>query len=967
MIAAGGTLSPEPNQIDPPQSVAKPATTDPQGRGLLGTRRLVRGRAKSPAGMAMSSGDVGRPLVGRRNEGEALHRFIEGAREGQPRVLVLRGEAGVGKSALLGYLADRVPGWHVASAAGVEAEMGLAYGALHQLCAPMLDRLDELPVPQRDALATVFGLNAGRPPDPFLVGLATLKLFASVAQRQPLVCFVDDAQWLDQPSAQVLGFVARRVLAEPVAIVCAARTGSGDDVLGGLPELHVRGLADSDARALLLDNVHGPLDAAVCEQIVTESHGNPLALLKLGRTWNAADLAGGFGLPGNEPVASKIERAYARRLSQLPSDSQLLVLAAAAEPLGNPALLHRVAGILGIRMVSANPAVDAGLLRVGARVRFAHPLVRSVAYRRATADDRQRVHRALADVTDGEAGPDRRAWHRAHASAGPDEEIAAELERSAGRAYARGGVAAVAAFLRRAAELTIEPSRRAERALAAAQASLQAGAFRTALASVAGAESGPLDEFHHAKADLVRAHVAFASDLGSDAPLLLLEAARRLEPFDVAGARATYLAAWGAASIAEPDVRLEICRAVQSLAPIDGSPRPVDLVLEGLVLLATEGHDAAVSTLRRAAHELADIPIDDALQWGWMATEPSGLVWDIEGMLDISARHVQLARDAGALAHLPLHLAQLAIATAWLGDFRAAASLVAERDSVTAAIGSQISPYPALRLAALQGNEAECSTLIAAVFEQAKHRGQGTAVIHAHWAAAVLYNGLARYEQAASAARHATTTSLGPSLTAPCAMWTLPELVEAAAHAGDGDLARSALERLEEAALPCGNDVALGLVARCRALLQAGAAAEELHREALDRLSRTRLRPELARAQLAYGEWLRREGRRVDAREQLRAAHGMLAAIGMTAFAERARHELLATGEKAPRRTDEPPDQFTPQERLIARLARDGLSNPEIGAQLFVSVRTIEWHLRHVYAKLGISSRKQLRTVLVSD
>lgn len=959
-------------QIDLLQSLFKPAAIDANGQALLPTHKSVRGGARAGAPMAMSNGETAPALVGRQSEGKALHRLLDSVREAQSRVLVVRGEAGVGKSALLEYLVETAAGCRVARAAGVESEMELAYAGLHQLCAGLLDLEERLPPPQREALATVFGLDAGPAPDPFLVGLATLTLFAALAERRPLVCVVDDAQWLDQASAQVLGFVARRVFDERIAIVCAVRTGSGDDVLGEFPQLHIRGLVDSDARALLLDEVHGPLDAAICEQIVTESHGNPLALLELPRRWNAADLAGGFGLPGSGPVAGKIERSYAQRLLKLPTDAQLLVLAAAAEPLGDPALLDRVAGVLGLRMASANPAVDAGLLRVGARVTFAHPLARSVAYRIATADDRQRVHRALAEAaTDGEADPDRRAWHRGHASAGPDEQVAAELDRSAGRAQARGGIAAAAAFLQRAAELTVEPTRRTERALAAAQASLQAGAFRTALGSVAEAESGPLDEFQFARAALVRARVAFASDLGSDAPPLLLEAARRLEPFDLESARATYLVAWGAAGIAghlvDGALRPELCRAVQALPSSDGNPRPVDLLLEGLALLATDGHNAAAASLQRAAKELIDIPVDDALQWGWIATDASGLMWDIEGMREISARQVRLIRLAGALAELPLHLWQLGVATAWVGDFMGAASLVAESDSVAAATGSQIAPYLALRLAALRGNEAECSALIATALEHANALGQGTAVVHAHWAAAVLHNGLARYEQAASAAQHATTTTPGPSLTTPCGMWTLPELVEAAARSGDPELARRAFKRLEETTAPCGNDIALGIEARCGALLLEGAAAEKLYRDALERLSRTQLRPELARAHLVYGEWLRREGRRVDARAQLHSAYDMLAAIGMTAFAERARRELLATGDKAPRRAHETRDLFTPQERQIARLARDGMSNPEIGAQLFISARTIEWHLRHVYAKLGIRSRKQLRTVLPSD
>src|SRR5215467_5955956 len=484
-------------------------------------------------------------LLGRRSEREALDRLLADALAGRSRVTVLRGEAGAGKSALLGYLSDQLAGWQVARAAGVESEMELAYAGLHQLCGPMLEYLGRLPVPQRDALATVFGRSAGAAPGRFLVGLATLTLFAEVAEQQPLVCIVDDAQWLDHASAQVLEFVARRLLAEPIAVVCAARTGAGDDVLAGLPVLPVRALGDSDARALLLANVPGPLDAAVCAQIITESHGNPLALLELPRTWNVADLAGGFGLPSRQPVAGRIEQSYVRRLRLLPSDTQLLVLTAAAEPLGDLVLLHRAAGALGIDIAAAGPARDGGLLKVGGRVEFTHPLVRSAAYRSAATDDRHRVHRALADATVAETDPDRRAWHRARATPGPDEEIAAELERSAGRAQARGGVAAAAAFLQRSVELTVDPARRAERALAAAEAGFQAGAFDAALQLAAKADTGQLDGLQRARAGLLRGRVAFASGHGGDAASrLLLNAARQLEPYDLDLARETYLTAW---------------------------------------------------------------------------------------------------------------------------------------------------------------------------------------------------------------------------------------------------------------------------------------------------------------------------------------------------------------------------------------------------------------------------------------
>jgi DNA-binding NarL/FixJ family response regulator len=843
--------------------------------------------------------------------------------------------------------------------------MELAYSGLHQLCAPMLDRLDRLPDPQRDALATVFGLSARPAPDRFLVGLATLTLFAEVAEQRPLACIVDDAQWLDQASAQVLGFVARRVHAERIAIVCAARTTGADGVLAGLPELVITGLGEADARELLLASVIGPLDADVRDQIVSESHGNPLALLELPRTWSTpADFAGGFGVPGGQPVAGKIEHSYVRRLRELPSATQLVTVAAAAEPLGDPVLLHRAAEILGVGLAAVQPAVDAGLLTVGSRVEFAHPLVRSAAYRSAPTEQRQQVHRALADATDAERDPDRRAWHRAQAAAGPSDVVADELQRSAGRAQARGGFAAAAAFLQRAAALTADPTQRVERALVAAQANLQAGAFDAALGLLATAEAGALDAFQRARVTLLRAQVAFASGFASDAPALLMVAAKGMEPFDLAVARETYLTAWGAAEMAGSlgeGILMDICRAVQALPSADGE-QAMDLLLDGLALLITDGHAAAAPILQRAAHALTSITLDDVLRWGWVATFASCLVWDIDRFHASSARHVQLVRDAGAVAQLPLHLWQLAVFNMWTGDLAGAASLAAESASVAAATGSHIPPYTLLRLRALQGSEEQLAALQAGPTERAAARGQGITTSR-RWASAVLWNGLGRYEEAMRAAEEAAADPV----TRRPAMWALPELVEAAARSGHRAAAQHALERLVATTQPCDTDFARGIEARCQALVSDGAAAEALYREAIERLSRTRLRPELARSHLVYGEWLRREGRRVDAREQLRRAHEMLVSIGMEAFAERARRELLATGEKVRKRTDDSRNQLTPQEDQIARLARDGLSNPEIGAQLFISARTVEWHLRKVFTKLDITSRRQLAAALPKD
>ena len=660
---------------------------------------------------------------------------------------MVRGEAGVGKTALLDYLAEQATGSRVAYASGVEAEMELAYAGAHQLLTPMLDRLERLPGPQGEALATAFGLSAGPPPDRFLVGLATLSLLADAAAEHPLLCLVDDAQWLDRASAQVLGFVARRLVAESVALVFAARVPS--DELAGLPELLVEGLPEAEARALLVAALTGPLDAPVRDRLVAETAGNPLALLELPRGLTPAELAGGFALPDAMPLSGRIEESFRRRVEALPGETRSLLLVAAADPVGDPVLVWRAAEQLGIRAEAAPPAAAAGLLEVGTRVLFRHPLVRSAAYRSASLQERQEVHRALAEGTDPARDPDRRAWHRAQATPGPDEDVAAELERSADRAQARGGVAAAAAFLQRAVVLTLDPVRRAERALAAAQASLQAGAFDAALGLLATAEAGALDEFQRARVDLLRGHVAFASGRSSDAPRLLLNAARRLEPFNMELARETYLTAWGAAvtagHLAGGDVLLEICRAVRALPRPSDTPLPLDLLLDGLALLETEGRAAATPMLQLATKAVADIPVEDVLRWGWVAPAASTAVWDEESLLAIATRQVQLVRDAGALAELPIYLGSLGIARAWIGDFADAALIIAESASVAAATGSRFAPFAALRFRALQGREADASALIASAIEQAAAGGQGMAATQAYWAAAVLYNGLGRY------------------------------------------------------------------------------------------------------------------------------------------------------------------------------------------------------------------------------
>jgi DNA-binding CsgD family transcriptional regulator len=875
--------------------------------------------------------------------------------------LVVRGEAGIGKTALLEFLIGLASDLTVLRAVGVESEMELAYASLHQLCAPLLGRLEGLPAPQRQGLEIVFGLSAGAAPDRFLVGLGVLTLLSEAAEERPLLCVVDDAQWLDRESALTLAFVARRLLAERVGIVFAARESS--EALEHLPELELPGLRNGDARALLRSVVPFRLDERVRDRIVTETRGNPLALLELPRGLTATELAGGFGLLGTHALTGRIEQSFIRRFEALPEETRRLLLVAAAEPTGDPLLLWRAAERLGLGPTAAGAAQADDLLMIDQGVTFRHPLVRSAIYRSSSAEDRRAVHLALAEVTDRDADPDRRAWHVSAAVVGPDEAVAAELERSAERAKARGGFAAAAAFLQRAVALSRDPAARADRALAAAEASTHAGAFETALRLLAAAESGPVDEFRQAKADVLRGQVAFGSG-HPDAPTLLLLGAKRIQPLDLGVARETYALAWGAAGIrahpSDRDTLGDISRHVQTLPLPTGPPDPLALLLAGLATLVIDGPTAALGQLRRAATALTSDVGDDVVRSTWGATPAVVALWDAEWLLAIAARQVQLARDIGALDRLPIHLSILCVPMAMTGDLVRASSLAAEIDSVTAATGRPPLRAVAGLVAALRGSDAATA---AADRVQARARAAGSASAFAHWPAAIVYNGLARFDEALSAARDATTT---PTYLWP-SMLSLPELVEAAARTRAGGIASDALERLAAATQPSGTDWALGVEARCRALVAEGAEAERLYEEAIERLARTKMRPELARARLLYGEWLRREGRRVDARVQLRIAHEQFISIGMEAFAERTRRELVATGEHVHKRTVETRDDLTAQERQVALLARDGMSNIDIGARLFLSQHTVAYHLRKVFSKLGISSRRELATALPSS
>jgi DNA-binding CsgD family transcriptional regulator len=906
---------------------------------------------------------AGHALHGRDDECDVLDRLLNDVRAGQSQVLVLRGEAGVGKSTLLEYVEQGASGCRVARAAGVEYEMELAYAGLHQLCAPALGLRERLPEPQRDALETAFGLSAKPPPDRFVVGLAVLGLLSEAADEQPLVCVVDDAHWLDKASAQTIAFVARRLLAESVALVFAVREPSETRELDGLPELRLGGLGASDSRALLDSVWPGRLDEAVRNRVVAEARGNPLALLELPRALTPAQLAGGFGLPHGTPVAGRIEQSFLRRLESLPDDTRRLLLTAAAEPVGDATLLWRAADRLGLGPDAAGPAQTEGLIDFGALVRFRHPLVRSAVYQAAPVQDRRAVHLALADATDRELDPDRRAWHRAHAASGLDETLADELERSAGRAQARGGIAAAAAFLERAAELTPDPARRGRRALAAAQAKFESGAAEPAQELLAAAERCPLGGLERARLARLRAQIAFALRRGSNAPPLLLGAAEQLEPLDAGLAREAYLDALGAAIFAG---RLnghvgpqDVAAAARSGPPGREPPRSTDLLLDGLATRYTDGYVAGVVPLRRALSAFGqgsrDDEEEDLRRWFWLPWLVAGDLWDDELWDGLSTRAVRMARNTGALNVLPLALTYRAAVHLHAGEFPAASALIEEADAITEATGNAPVKYWSLVLTAWRGVEADALDLLRWGLENTTERGEGRGIGGWGYATAVLYNGLGRYDAALAGARAGCEyDDLGVF------GFCLVELVEAAARNGAHEEAAAALRQLEERTDAAGTNWALGAQAWARALLADDETAEPLYREALERLEHTRVGVHLARAHLVFGEWLRRENRRVDAREHLRTAHEMFGRAGALAFADRAGRELSATGETARIRTDAARDVLTPQETQIARLARDGLSNPEIGAQLFISPRTVQYHLRKVFQKLDITSRNQL-------
>jgi DNA-binding CsgD family transcriptional regulator len=888
--------------------------------------------------------------------------LVAAVRGGESRALLIGGEPGVGKTALLDYVAEHCPECRLVRAGGVQSEMELAFAGLHQLCAPMLDRLDRLPAPQAESLRMAFGIAPGSAPNRFFVGLAVLNLLSDVAEDGPLICLIDDVQWIDQASAQVLTFVARRLGAESVGLILAER---GENSTPGVaPALIVEGLHQPDARALLDTVLAFPLDEQVRDQIVAETHGNPLALMELVHELTPANVAGGFALPGAVPLSSRIEDAFRRQLDALPTDTRRLIQLAAADPVGDLVVLWRAADQLEISVDAATPASETGLVEFGTRVRFRHPLVRSGAYRSTSLGERRRIHHALAEATDPEVDPDRRAWHRAEASPAPDEDVAVELERSAGRAQARGGLAAGAAFVERAAALTPNREARARRTLAAASAKCDAGELEEALTLVTEAEAQPIDERSAAEAERLRGRIAIEQGRFRDAAALLLSAATRLDTIDAAEAREAHLEALQAAlwvdDVGNPGGMAAAAEAALAAPVGPEPPRLVDVLLDAWAIRVTKGHPDAAPLFVEALDQLrtlsvrddADVTLAAAAQTDTTAVALE--LWDYETWYALAPRLVRLARETGATVNLQFALNRLAWTRIFAGELDAATRMLEEDRLIAEATGNPPQTWTQPVFAAWRGREEEASPLIEALAQVAAYLGFGAWVSVARIASSVLDNGLGRHEAARDAAwpvfqRESTRHQ-----------FVVFELAEAASRTGDRTMVEAALGFMSERERMAGTDWSVGTEALIRALLHSGDVAEQRYQEAIEHFTRTKLRPYLARTHLLYGEWLRRERRRIDAREQLRTAYEMLSQLGIEAFADRARRELMATGVTASRRAVRRSEALTAQEAHIARLARDGLSNPEIGSRLFISARTVKYHLSKVYTKLDITSREQL-------
>jgi DNA-binding CsgD family transcriptional regulator len=911
------------------------------------------------------------PLVlGRDQERDAIDRAIEATRKGLSSALVLRGEAGMGKTTLLDYAVAAAPELRVLRLAGVESESEFGFGGLHRLLLPFAADIERLPGRQRAALESAFGLVTGAPADRFIIGLAALSLLSNAARRQPLLCIVDDAQWLDRESLDALAFVARRLRADRIALLFAVRdtANASGPPFDGLSVVAIEGLHEDAALDLLAAVVDGPIDQDVARKIVAETSGCPLAVVELARGLSAKQLAGGGSLPEPLPIGGRLERHFLAQVRTLPEATQTFLLLAAADASTDATIIWRAADELGIPSSAADAAVSAQLIGIDPRVEFRHPLIRSAILNGAHAAERRGVHRALASVSDADGHADQRAWHLAAATIGTDEAVAVELERGGQRAASRGRYAAEAAFYERAAALTPSPSRRAERLLAAAQAHVTAGAHDAATTMLR--EAAPLLTGPVSQAQAQRLQAALHSfTLPNEIPAVLLDAARALEPLDVRLARDTYTEAIEAVLVSgqltKGTTRAEIAHAALAAPPPpEIEPTVADIVLEGFSTRFVVGYAAAAPILHRGIAALISTPFSSTgiSRGSTLGSNAAAELWDAEGYGAMLAQLEATERERGALDSLRITLGGLGHYDMWSGRFALAEARHSEAAEISRALGADPRVWELLKveLFAWQGRDAETRAVVDALMGPfVRASGAGVAVNLAHIALSLLEIAQGRYQEALDAAAPLVDEDLPPH-----GSQALPEIVEAASRSGHEDRATAAYAELETRARASGTPWALGLLARSRALLADDVDADAHYREAIELIGTTVVKTDLARAHLLYGEWLRRQKQRQVARDQLAIAYDLFNTMGATAFAERARIELTATGATARRRSVETAQDLTGQEHQVARLAADGATNNEIAATLFLSASTVDYHLRKVYRKLGITSRRQLRTAI---